>query len=494
MGNSSEPAMQAEDANAIMQGWALHELAPWLSRPTPRAVLDAAFDKLAATEPDVFVFHIRNGQVILENKLYIASHYDIDGSLSRAKSYQLYLQDVVKSLPVQVNTRFAIFTGDGALDNPTVPVFSFQKPSANASLLIPDPDMLGRGFPTAKDQVAYGDKSCAAIFAGGTSGGTGPITIAALKRDGAIPRIRAALRFKPEANVHFHLPIIVQYDNDETAAYLKNLGFGDGKSVDWNEQLRNKFIISIDGNGATCTRVSITLSSNSILAKYTSDSVLYYFQGLMPWVHYIPIVEHDDLLDAIALEQKFPGIFESIPSAAQSFAKNFLTREATLGYTAFLFAGYAQYIYGMAPPIVSKLTSVDIVAHVQNYGDIAISGQQAPLWIGQPGSAIEGFSLWPKGDIQLHDISYSVIYLDGLRSTQVTGGGFAGTTGQQKPIHGMLIALGAGVAGRWRLRVEVGLSNGTILGPRIGDIVFVPAGAPTIERFRIEFERLDSEA
>jgi hypothetical protein len=47
--------------------------------------------------------------------------------------------------------------------------------------------------------------------------------------------------------------------------------------------------------------VVIALKSNSALLKYDSPHHLYYFKELVPWLHYVPIVERGDIENILRL-------------------------------------------------------------------------------------------------------------------------------------------------------------------------------------------------
>ena len=111
----------------------------------------------------------------------------------RAQWYQAWLSEVLGEFCPDLRAAIAIFVGDGALANPRVPVFSFQKPMGNCSLLLPDIDLLRFRFAVPQDDLSYTDKQCRAVFAGATSGGF--VSPEGIRQDGAIPRIRAALFF-----------------------------------------------------------------------------------------------------------------------------------------------------------------------------------------------------------------------------------------------------------------------------------------------------------
>jgi hypothetical protein len=127
------------------------------------------------------------------------------------------------------------------------------------------------------------------------------------------------------------------------AEALRREGYGVGR-MDWPESYQYKFLISIDGNGAPCSRPAIILRSNSALIKYRSDHVLYYSSGLQAGRHYIPVTTDEEVVTIVKREQERPGTFEAVARMGHDFAAAILTRAAILSYTERLLAGYASLI------------------------------------------------------------------------------------------------------------------------------------------------------
>ena len=134
------------------------------------------------------------------------------------------------------------------------------------------------------------------------------MTVAAIET-GAVPRIRAGLFFRDEARVLFQLPFLAQCVSPEAEAQLRNLGFGGGHHTPWVEQFRHRFILSMDGNGPSCARIGIGLACNSVLLQYCSRHLMYYFSGLQPWLHYLPVHDDRDVLDII--DRALVGVFHT---------------------------------------------------------------------------------------------------------------------------------------------------------------------------------------
>jgi hypothetical protein len=102
------------------------------------------------------------------------------------------------------------------------------------------------------------------------------------------------------------------------------------------------FLLSVDGNGATCSRIVSALKSNSVLIKYESDSILYYFSALEPGSHFISVNADRDvegILDQFDLD---PQPFYQIAAKSRSFYENYLTRDKVVEYTGRLLRAYAE--------------------------------------------------------------------------------------------------------------------------------------------------------
>lgn len=466
MNDNSNPA-ESGDANLI-HTWAMQQIAPWLfAKKNPRDII-AELTVLAATDPEVLLINIDCGTVTVIEKPINCRHLGYHGLRERAEGYRMWFDGVVEFLPSDFSALLAICLNDGCIENPALPVFSFQKPVGNHCLLLPDPDMLGRGFPRANDRRSFMEKATRAAFAGGTSGGS--ITLNAIKQDGAIPRIRAALYFQNHADVSFDLPMLVQYENEDTAAYLRELGFGSGQGITWEDQLENKFILSMDGNGATCTRISIALSSNSVLIKYNSPNTLFYFSGLVPWCHYIPVEDHQDVLTVIALERGNPGYFDSITHAAHRFESTYLTRYSCLQYTAHLLRLYRDLLakQSMLPSKVSA--ALEVTVHLAGVGDVMALAEQ---WTQPEGTmhSVEGFSLCVVGDLQSADIRYAAVSADGDLQAFQNAGQLAGTRGLGIPIHGFQLLLSEKARQDWICVCWAKFADGTSYNSTVDSVV-----------------------
>ena len=53
--------------------------------------------------------------------------------------------------------------------------------------------------------------------------------------------------------------------------------------------LQNKYLLSMDGHSASWKRPDLILASNSVLFKTTTKYYQWFYDGLIPWVNYIPV-------------------------------------------------------------------------------------------------------------------------------------------------------------------------------------------------------------
>ena len=265
--------------------------------------------------------------------------------LQRIGLYKAFLENVLERCgPIEDSVYIRLDASDEPDDYIDLPTFSFQKKTGSRNILLPDVDFFYHDFYLSEqffDTESYGSKSNTAVFVGSTTGG-GHITQEKIT-SGLVPRIKAAIFFSNYPQVDFRLPRLVQLDRPETEQMLRSMGFGIGEMT-WNEQLKHKFLISLDGNGATCSRILVGLRSNSVLLKYKSSSELFYFSSLKPNEHFIEVAEDEDVLKAISVEATSPGYYEAIATRSTEFCNYFLGRNSIELYTHQLLVRYSELV------------------------------------------------------------------------------------------------------------------------------------------------------
>jgi hypothetical protein len=452
-------------------------MAVWRARRLSYADVQEEYRHLNETRPVTFIFHIRGGVVSIEDAP--PGRPKLEDTAHRAELYRRFIQEVVTSYSLDVDTSFALEPSDQGHRSDKAPIFVFQKQAASDAVLFPDIDFLGSKFyvgEECEDKFSFNQKSASAMFVGSTSGA---VYDEKMVRTLASPRLRAAEYFKHSPEVRFLLPVITQCDTKATADLLREMGYGSGEFVPWKVQMMNKFIISMDGNGATCSRVAVALKSNSALLKYNSPHLLYYFSHLIPWRHYIPIEADSDIDGIVRMERAEPGLFRYVADEGRRFAEHYLTKPAVSQYVAELIRCYAATFPSAAASVPVSAphsllheaigsVSFECMGHIQDRGDVWVSGG---AWLGEAGSerSIEGIALlWTAN---LGNMSYRVIGQDGTLSEPGRCGEFRGARGCNTPIAGFCIDLEPDTAEYLTCCYSATFIDGSKVGP-------VSAGQP----------------
>jgi len=482
------------DTQRIIWSWAAREIAPWFAGPRDRDSVYNRLTALAETSPAMILFRIQYGEVEqIGKRRSVAARIDA-ASRERADFCQAMFQELVVRFAPDLDVLVCLSVADGPHQSDDLPTFAFQKPHGRPILLLPDSD-----FPILRyyedphhiDALSYEEKRNHAVFAGATTG-RGILSEERVRRR-ALPRLHAAAHFHGNPDVTFRLPLLVQTESPEVERLLAELPYCGGAPVSWPEQRADKFLISMDGNGATWSRVVRALKSNSVLLKYNSPHVLYYFAGLVPWTHYVPIAKHEDVDAAVALERAEPGFFAPVAANGRAFAETFLTRENVLFYTAALLSLYQRCFAGpdAAAPESATLRhdaaarrALGLLVHAQGHGD-----QFAPngRWAGTEGAGlwIEGFALVPGPGLRAEDVHYRAMLEDGSLTPWVQAPQFCGTRGQSSPIFGVCMRLDAEAARNWHLSYEATFVDGFGSGVKAAGEVCAVAPARPLEALRI---------
>jgi tetratricopeptide (TPR) repeat protein len=475
----------------VMTGWAMREVSSWQFRPVSHADARRFFETSNESRSWIAIFDIANNDVTVRAKPH---HLAVPTLLNdRTERYRQFFRSVLPFLPPGFSTTLCMGMGDALPSSFEAPLFCFQKSAGLNALLLPDIDFLNHDFYAGQepDRLTYHEKLSGAVFAGSTTGG---LITPAVARDLSTPRLRAAKFFVDSNKVDFRLPNVAQCSTPEAEEILRAQPFCQKPALSWPEQLRRRMIISIDGNGATCSRVAIALHSNSVLLKYASDHALYYFGGLQPWVHYVPIAQDTDVEHIVDMEARDPERFARIAANGRLFAETYLSATAARRYTAALLSLYEEAFSDKAapikaiqkpreaPPLPPGDTSI-ILAHIQSRGDrTAAFGN----WVGEPGStlAIEGFALslpafYPAG------LTYRAMMANGMLSDIGHNGEYRGTRGENLPTYGLLISLDAEFSGKYEVEYEASFIDGTLVGPVPNGTLCVAPSGKQMEAVRI---------
>jgi hypothetical protein len=330
------------------QALALGQLAPWVGFPMGSDPVARQIAALNARVPFVFVLGLHQGEVRIAQKPEHYTSEEIAGTtrptnraLLRAHAYRHFLAKVTARHGIQHSMHLVIAMRDLTGFEPALPVFTFQKPRGSRLVLLPDIDFLVHDFyrdAGYADPIPFAEKRATAVFAGATTGKP-RITLDDVQQL-ALPRLRAAVHFRGSPRVDFRLVDLVECESADVAAAIRSLGII-GTRLPWSEAYAHRYLISMDGNGATCSRVALALRSNGVLLKYASDHLLHYFDALTPWRHYLPVGGDEEVTRVMDLCARHPTLAEDVAGQSQEFFRDHLQPEPLGCYTRDLLDAYA---------------------------------------------------------------------------------------------------------------------------------------------------------
>jgi hypothetical protein len=317
------------------------------------------------------------------------------------------------------------------------------------------------GYQQAYDDLAPEDKKPLAIFAGSSSGG-GILSAEDVLSDRS-ERLRLARYFVNSKNVIFRICNAVQCDTAETAAHLSRKEYF-GQLISWEEQLKCAFLLSVDGNGATCSRVVNSLRSQSVLLKMASHYNLYYFRGLQAWKHYIPVDDPEDVENVVELYKNGSLDVESILKEANLFFQNFLVKDQVQYYTASILSKYASRFPSLAVHNSGK-NPLSVVAglrgHFSGLGDIQ---ERTDGWLYAPsGQALEELTVnsstdMPKDLVKIRARPQGLSWGEWVEINVPVG-----SRGQSRALTGIELRLAEEERGAWEVICYIRLRDGSTL-------------------------------
>ncbi len=340
-------AASAADIDALVD----HQLGHWRRRGIDRTKLMAGCRTLNEKSISVFVFEIRAGTVKVWDKPGFSFPHELRAlrgmearSFANRKAlYRVLLQTALTRSGIDADMTLAMDVNDIPIRLRGGPLFAFQTADASRNILLPDVDFFHWNWYAGQhDDRGYDDKAIRACFAGASTGGhISETTIA----ERALPRLRAAAHFLDSPVVDFRIAKAVLCETEAARALLQRQPYFRAPMT-WREQFGHRFLVSMDGNGATCSRVVIALKSNSALIKYRSNFGLYYFPEMVAGRDYIDAASDQDVTDTVNAEIASPGHFKAVAAAGQAFAARYLNKASVLDYTGALLRGYARIYNG----------------------------------------------------------------------------------------------------------------------------------------------------
>ncbi len=114
-----------------------------------------------------------------------------------------------------------------------------------------------------------------------------------------------------------------------------------GNFIPYNEQLKYKYHMLIDGYTCSYSNSGWKWFSNSLVFKEDSENVQWYYSALKPYEHFIPVKEGlEDLVEKVTWAQSHDAQAKEIAAHAREFALNNITKDKDLIYLYHVFLNY----------------------------------------------------------------------------------------------------------------------------------------------------------
>jgi len=230
--------------------------------------------------------------------------------------------------PIELHDSYSYLHNDVNYDN----VLTFAKKKQDKyPTLIPDPFMIGNygGRLDVSDTIVWDNKISKAAFFGVTTGNKNP-----LQND----RLQICQWSAKNRDISdFYITRIAQMDPQEVVkAYPDDIQQMYCNPINQQEQYKYKFLLSIDGNTCSYDRLCWIMKSNSLLFKYPSNDILWYYPLILENTHFVDVNE-DNIRKKMTFYMNNPAIANHIVKNANTFVKNFTTPVNTMLYSTYLF-------------------------------------------------------------------------------------------------------------------------------------------------------------
>jgi hypothetical protein len=324
--------------------WMLERIKTDLSRFSEQGISHQMIDKLFQGERigkySLIRFTIKNSRLSfsLEEKQLDSRHFR--HLLAAIKK----LNELVK-LP---DVDFVVSLEDGFDSNPEgfpiSPCFVFAKSERSGNfVLMPDFKALG-GYGKLRQQILDANpkfpwerKTAQAFWRGSTTSGF-------FDKDNWDRFCRGKLVLSSLASpkeIDARFTSVVQCTPD-VPSLMKAKGMV-SKCVEKADHLKYKYLVDVDGNSCTYERCFWLLLSNSLLLKQITPNIQWYYGGLKPYVHFLPLREDlSDLLEKIEWAKAHDAEAMAMAKSSTEFVQENLSAESIFQYMALLLTEYAK--------------------------------------------------------------------------------------------------------------------------------------------------------
>lgn len=230
-----------------------------------------------------------------------------------------------------------------------LPVLTFAKDKTTQSICIPDFEAL-KGYMHIDEQIAQGrkqypfEKKCEqAFWRGATTGGH--FSLSNWKKFPRTQLVCLGLNHPQELDAKFSL--LIQADPKDAFELKQKMArekmFGKVTSI--QDHLQYKYLIDVDGNSCTYSRLYWILRSNSLCIKQLSNHVQWYYSLLTPYKHYLPFsADFSDLIEQIQWAKNHPEEVQLMIQNANALSEEYLTHAQALLYLFYVIQEYKTLI------------------------------------------------------------------------------------------------------------------------------------------------------
>ena len=221
-------------------------------------------------------------------------------------------------------------------------IFSFAKnKNSKKVVLFPDTDVLSSAevlqVQTAdgNDKFPWLAKENKAFWRGVTTGGY--FTLENYLEFPRFQLVEISLKFPDLVDARF----VGFYQGAE--CFKDSIQHYKGSSHVISDHLKYKYQILVDGNSCAFSRAYWQLFSNSLILKSDSENIQWYYKGIKPYVHFVPLAsDFSDLINVVAWAKANDSIAFQINQNAQQFAYSNLLREDFYYYIYLLLNKYSK--------------------------------------------------------------------------------------------------------------------------------------------------------
>jgi hypothetical protein len=240
--------------------------------------------------------------------------------------------DITGFYPICLHDSYSYLNDGKIYDN----VLTFAKRKQDKyPILIPDPFQIGNygGRLQYQDQILWEDKKDVIGFYGGTTGNRNPADNLRLNVcDWSLNNRDVS---------EFHITNIVQMEPNDVLSKYKNFKSMYHNPVSQEEQYKYKYLLSVDGNTSSYDRLCLIMNYKSLLFKYKSDDILWYYPLLMDDTHFVD-VNIDNIRAKYMFHKNNPQETKRIITNANKFISTYIKPVNTMMYTTFLFETFAE--------------------------------------------------------------------------------------------------------------------------------------------------------